>query len=70
MVKNLPLLRRVGNNGRPWVHAVMRDNAYNDICMIIHASTMLNQRTDTSFIGLYAAPLEGTMEQKQQKGYS
>ena len=32
MAKNLPLLRREGNNGRPWVHAVMCDNAYSDIC--------------------------------------
>ena len=40
MVKNLPLLRRAGNNGRPWVHAIMCDNKYNDICMIIHASTL------------------------------
>ena len=39
MVKNLPLLRSAGNNGRPWVHAVMCDNIYN-ICMIIHASTL------------------------------
>ena len=37
MVKNMPLLRRAGNNGRPWVHAVMCDNIYSDICMIIHA---------------------------------
>ena len=40
MVKNLLLLRRAGNNGRPWVHAVMCDNIYSDICMIIHASTL------------------------------
>ena len=36
-VKNLPLLRRVGNNGCPWVHATMYDNTYSDI---IHASTL------------------------------
>ena len=29
-----------GYNGRPWVHAVMCDNTYSDICMIIHASTL------------------------------
>ena len=40
MVKNLPLLRRAGNNGRPWVHAAMCGNIYSDICMIIHASTL------------------------------
>ena len=40
MVKNLPLLRGAGNNGRPWVHAVMCDNTDSDICMIIHASTL------------------------------
>ena len=33
MVKKLPLLRRAGNNGRPWVHAVMCDNIYSDMCM-------------------------------------
>ena len=48
MVKNLPLLRGAGNNGRPWVHALMSDYIYSDICMIIHAST------------LYAAPYNGT----------
>ena len=40
MVKNLPLLRRASNNGRSWVHAVMCDNTYSDICMMIHASTL------------------------------
>ena len=40
MVKNLPLLQRAGNNGHPWVHAVMCDNTYSDICMIIHTSTL------------------------------
>ena len=40
MVKNLPLLRSAGNNGRPWVHAIMCDNTYSDICMIIHALTL------------------------------
>ena len=41
MVQNRPLLRRAGNiNGRPWVHAVMCDNTYSDIRMIIHASTL------------------------------
>ena len=40
MVKNLPLLRRAGNNGRPWVHTVMCDNTHSDICMVIHASTL------------------------------
>ena len=40
MVKNLPLLRRAGDNGCPWVHAIMCDNTYSDICMIIHASTL------------------------------
>ena len=40
MVKNLPLLRRAGNNGCPLVHAVMCDNTYSNICMIIHASTL------------------------------
>ena len=63
MVKNLPLLRRAGNNGRPWVHAAMCDNIYSDICMIIHASTLENQRTDSGVTSPYAAPLERTMEQ-------
>ena len=40
VVKNLPLLRRAGNNGRPWVHTVMCGNTYSDICMMIHASTL------------------------------
>ena len=40
MVKNLRLLRRAGNNGSPWALAVMCDNIYSDICMIIHASTL------------------------------
>ena len=40
MVKNPPLLRGAGNNGRPWVHAVMCDNIHSDICMIILASTL------------------------------
>ena len=42
MVKNLPLLRRAGNNSRPWVHAVMCDNTYSDICMIIHGDSCFN----------------------------
>ena len=42
MVKNMPLLRRVGNNGRPWVHAVMCVNTYSDICMIIHGDSCFN----------------------------
>ena len=40
MVKNLPLLQRAGNNGHPWVHAVLCDNTYSNIYMIIHASTL------------------------------
>ena len=40
VVKNLLLLRRAGNNGRPWVHAVMCDNIYSNICMIIHTLTL------------------------------
>ena len=40
IVKNLSLLRRPGNNCRPLVNAVMCDNIYSDICMIIHASTL------------------------------
>ena len=39
MVKNLPLLRRAGNNGRSWAHAVMCDNTYSDICMMIHGDS-------------------------------
>ena len=42
MVKNLPLLRRAGNNSRPWVHAVMNDNTYSDMCMIIHGDSCFN----------------------------
>ena len=42
MVKYLPLLRRAGNNGRPWVHAVMCDNTYSDLCMIIHGDSCFN----------------------------
>ena len=42
MVKNLLLLQRVGNNGRPWVHAVMCDNTYSDICMMIHGESCFN----------------------------
>ena len=42
LVKILPLLRRASNSGRPWVHAVMCDNTYNDICMIIHGDSCLN----------------------------
>ena len=42
MVKNLPLFRRAGNNGRPWVHAVLCDNTYCDICMIIHSNSCFN----------------------------
>ena len=63
MVKNLPLLQRAGNNGHPWVHAAMCDNIYSDICMIIHASTLENQRTDCGVTSPYATPLERTMEQ-------
>ena len=40
MVKNLPLLRRAGYSGHPWVHAIMYDNTYSDIRMVIHASTL------------------------------
>ena len=42
MVKNLPLLWSTGNNGRPWVHAVMCDNTYSDICMIIQSDSCFN----------------------------
>ena len=42
MVKNLPTLQRTGNNGRPCVHAVMCDNTYSDICMIIHGDSCFN----------------------------
>ena len=42
MVKNLPLLRRAGNSGRPWVHAIMCDNTYSNICMIIHVDCCFN----------------------------
>ena len=42
MVKNLPLLRRVGSSGRPWVHAIMCDNTYSDKCMIINGESCFN----------------------------
>ena len=42
MIKNLPLLRRAGNNGHPWVYTFMYDNTYNDICMIIHGDSCFN----------------------------
>ena len=42
MVKNRTLLRRASNNGRHCVHAVMCDNKYKDICMIIHGDSCLN----------------------------
>ena len=52
MFKNLQLLRRVGNSGRPWVHVAMCDNTYSDISMIIHGDSCFNlvkSTTDTGF---------------------
>ena len=34
LVKILPLSRRAGNNGRPWIHAAMCDKTYSDICRV------------------------------------
>ena len=42
MVKNLPQLRRAGNNGCPWIHAVTCDNTFSDICMIINDESCFN----------------------------
>ena len=42
MVKHLPVLQRVGNNGHPWDRAIMCDNTNSDICMIIHGDSCFN----------------------------
>ena len=42
LVKILPKLRRVGNNGRPWIHVAMCDNIYSDIYMKIHVDSCFN----------------------------
>ena len=43
MVKNLPLLRRAGNSGRPWVHATICVTTHTaTLCMIIHGNSCFN----------------------------
>ena len=48
MVKNLPLLRRAGNNSRTWVNAIICDHTYSDICIILHGN-IASEQTDVSF---------------------